>query len=144
MVEQTQLLFHEKLDFKLMSTVKAKQEAIKNAYGEAWEKVKSHVDKNGWVSTEYYKVPHYHETDTEFRARGLYIRPKSLSGIEDNNGWTRSEDQLPTGEGMIHHCIEGKYAGRIDVDDWLSYHSYNGSDFNSHWKPYVEPKPPLY
>ena len=33
-----------------MTNSEAKQEAIKNAYGEFWETVKDYVDGNGWCS----------------------------------------------------------------------------------------------
>src|SRR5215217_5695698 len=59
----------------------AKQEAIKKAYGNHYSICKPNSD--GWgeaigVDTDKYEV------------RGAYgLRPKSLKGIETNNGWIR-------------------------------------------------------
>jgi len=81
-----------------------KQETIQKAYGEEhWESVKDFVDENGrlkviWGHISFY--PQYAKlalaiknSKIEFEG-DYYARPKSLRGIEDNNGWL----DLPTKE----------------------------------------------
>ncbi len=78
-----------------------KQEAIQKAYGEHWEKLKGYIDENGWVedlqactclfldffdgrisSRIFYIDCDINDIDTQ-----EFFRPKSLQGIENNNGW---------------------------------------------------------
>ncbi|WP_407533795.1 hypothetical protein [Elizabethkingia miricola] len=84
-----------------------KQQAIKAAYGEHWDKVKDYVNKNGWCDfksvfgdigngkgLEGIEL----ETMDNYDPKYCYWkRPKSLSGIENNRGWTRieSEEDIP-------------------------------------------------
>ena len=87
-----------------------KEEKIQEAYGEHWQYVKDHVDKNGWVNAYQWlggcgNTRIYHEMkDIELHCLDSYHRdycyrfiPKSLQGIEENNGWIKieSEDDLP-------------------------------------------------
>lgn len=80
------------------NTETKKQEAIRLAYGEYWgnliEQAKQCALKNdGWISSILQHAPK--ELELDF---GNYqYRPKSLSGIEDNNGWISilSEEDLP-------------------------------------------------
>lgn len=88
----------------------AKQQAIENAYGEYWDKVKDYVNDNGWI-TELHTSIHYetsevgiylnsfiYDINIHFEVIGNRLIPKSLIGIHDNNGWIiiESEDDLPT------------------------------------------------
>ncbi|MCT3693471.1 hypothetical protein HZQ92_18035, partial [Elizabethkingia anophelis] len=84
-----------------------KLQAIKAAYGEYWDKVKDYVNKNGWC--DFKSV--FGDIDNGKGLEGIELetmdnydpkycywkRPKSLSGIENNRGWTRieSEKDLP-------------------------------------------------
>lgn len=85
------------------NTETKKQEAIRLAYGDYWEKCKNYIDKNGWCNVRR-KVNFQEITDKlgwETKIGNQYVwRPKSLSGIEDNNGWTSilSEEDLPKDE----------------------------------------------
>ena len=83
-----------------MTNLEAKQEAIKNAYGEYWEQVKDYVNENGWCDvSKYSKIkdiePEF--SDIENKIGVFDMRPKSLQGIENNNGWIKveSEADLP-------------------------------------------------
>jgi hypothetical protein len=66
-----------------------KQEKIREAYGEHWETVKDYVDLDGWI--DFRIAPEYFLRERKFDAIGKYeerlLRPKSLAGIEHNNGW---------------------------------------------------------
>lgn len=65
-----------------------KEEIIKEAYGDHWDLFKEHVDENGWVGgrkSGYSLVRYFDVADLEFRV--YKSRPKTLKGIEYNNGW---------------------------------------------------------
>ena len=71
-----------------METLNAKQEAIKNAYGEYWENVKDYVDNDGWINNSIPKFTfeQLKNLDLEYK-NDVFFRHKSLQGIENNNGW---------------------------------------------------------
>ena len=70
-----------------------KEEKIKEAWGYAWDFIDGHVKENalyyGWVHKLNINI-HFNELNIELQQhytdKWLY-RPKSLQGIEDNNGW---------------------------------------------------------
>ncbi len=90
----------------------AKQEAIRKAYGELYEVMKENInhttgsyliesthfyDKNDFYKRELFDVREYSDSL-------LVITPKSLQGLENNNGWIR-----------------------IESEDWLKEHRINSS-----------------
>lgn len=106
-----------------------KQEAIRLAYGDKYESAKNILDENGWCN--------YQLNDERELIRGIspremeceynnfkqdnvnlkyFWRPKSLSGIETNNGWISilSEDDLPKYENAKYHG--GKF---LNNGDWI-------------------------
>lgn len=126
-----------------------KEEKIQEAWGEYWEQFSSGIkskalSNNGWLY--YDDITDYRGTlvdciDTE---RDIDLcRPKSLQGIEDNNGWIKieSEDDLPKdsfnywiyqSDGIItsiRHYVENK-----------KYYKINAT----HYQPIEKPKPPVY
>lgn len=125
-----------------------KQEAIKNAYGDAWEKVAEYVDDNGWIGRDSvcpsdfnfgYPDDDIHIKTPAFE-RDYFWRPKALSGIEDNNGWIKIEDREPEDGLDIEYCYFGspQVGSQKFLPDSIDTYAI------THWKPYVEPKPPLY
>ena len=80
----------------------AKQQAIEKSYGEHWDECKEYVDENGFLRLDYSdtgkklhikmwriaKQNGWHLKD---------IRPASLNGLSNNNGWIKieSEEDLP-------------------------------------------------
>lgn len=93
----------------------------------------------------------FHESDfncNNFRKlsalHGFYIRPITLDGIEDNNGWQKIEgDQdLPKENGMYNvYYKDGTISSRyydVRLNDW------NVEPKATHYQPIVKPKPPLY
>ena len=134
-----------------MKTNNLKQQAIEAAYGVHWKIVKNDVDENGWIQPiedEPYFCPSIGELEqhnTEFK-----FRPKSLQGIETNNGWIDSEKDLPEQGGEYHVVIKGKLDKAVYVKSnrWL----VNGNDYPkttqtqgiSHYQPIVKPKPPIF
>ena len=129
---------------EIFTKIMTKQEKIQEAYGKYWEVVYEYVDKNGWCSA-YWKTKTYFQT--EFTSEKW--RPKSLQGIENNNGWIRieSEADLPK-EGMHHsilldsECINGYR--NYDVIVFYEVNSKFRKKDISHYQPIEKPKPPIY
>jgi len=133
----------------------AKQDKIKEVYGEHWESIKDFVDENGrlkviWGHISFY--PQYAKLASAIKNSNIefegdyYARPKSLQGIEDNNGWTKieSEDDLPKEKGLICEFLNKnkKTATYVSVDrvydkDWF-LRRY------THWRPKEILKLPIY
>lgn len=137
-----------------------KKQAIKEAYGELWETVKDYVYAEGYVLAR--DVPGIRdmignaEMIIDAPGRPAY-RPKSLKGIEDNNGWKRidSEADLPKMAGTYHVIVslpshlKGKTVDkpRLDILHVMPgsgkvWKYYNG--LVTHWQLIVEPEKPLY
>ncbi len=74
-----------------MNNLEAKQEAIKNAYVEYWEKVKDYVDNHGFANLDNSFT--YEDMGLELQDNGNW-RPPSLSGIEYNNGWIELKERF--------------------------------------------------
>jgi len=128
--------------------MKKKQELIKEAYGESWDHVKDVADPHGWVNEDdvTFDMADFKSTEIEFSTYASgYWRVKGLSGIDDNNGWTRTSDRLPkdgqsvvvwyTGLGNYQYPQDYEYYS--DRKKWMIENT-------SHWRPKVEIKPPLY
>ena len=140
----------------------AKQEAIRKAYGEYWHS-NLNVQHDGSVPigliskdnlhNELQKAIEYvfpgiltNEIDietidsTQDGYFDVYIRPKSLQGIESNNGWIRieSEEDLPKEPIMSHYirrCDDEYCIGIVDSSD---------IDRITHYQPIVKPEKPIY
>jgi hypothetical protein len=78
-----------------------KQEKIQEAYGNGstWNRLKINTDSDGWCRNEAFapntdlldlldldKIDRWVKSDIQ---GNLIFRPKSLDGIEDNNGWVK-------------------------------------------------------
>ena len=132
-----------------MTNLEAKQEAIKKAYGEYWENVKDYVDENGWASYPNVQKHDYDFGKLEFKDGCTFLRPESLQGIENNNGWIKieSEADLPK-EGMHHsilldsECINGYR--NYDVIVFYEVNSKFRKKEISHYQPIEKPKPPIF
>lgn len=129
--------------------------AIQAAYGEYWDKVSPFVNSNGYCLFDYSKSDitlagiHYaasgfkqFEVDSAHKEDVMYWRPKSLSGFESNNGWTRVDECLPKNKGDYYVCINGELNGEV-------LHSHEiclmGNPLEvSHWGPIDPVKPPIY
>lgn len=115
----------------------AKQEAIEKAYGEHWDIVGKHVDEDGYLhhpkGGEVTFEPFIGFMD-EHPTKDAY-RPKSLSGIETNNGWISilSEDDLPK-PNLNYDIVED---GHIYYDVWFTGEMWikDPNTFNpTHWR----------
>ena len=98
--------------------MKSKQEVIQ----EAWEQwgipySEKYVDANGFIAMKQdlpeivygalLDIRYSAEGHKDFDYKGGLYRPKSLQGIENNNGWTRieSESDLPKENMVFMECI---------------------------------------
>lgn len=140
-----------------------KQKAIREAYGEHWEQVKDFVNENGWFEYDFYdqnKSQKYKtaldlvadKINTLPNSAHTRIIPKSLQGIDSNNGWLSVEEHgLPKeaiGEYFV--CVKGKPINGSCA--WIlstsSFCSRDGmfaqGSLISHYQPVVKPKPPIY
>jgi hypothetical protein len=131
-----------------------KEEVIQQAYGEYWEQAKEFVDEKGWFNRGKLK---YKDCLFLFGKDSLlfekyaqdYFRPKSLQGIEHNNGWIKieSEKDLPEENGtyFTHSKTYYKPFFRVDVFCGRLRNSFqNGTSCFTHYQPIIKTKPPIY
>lgn len=142
--------------------MKTKENVIKEAYGEYWESVKDFVNENGWFEYDFYsqnKSKKYKKAfdfvceniETECNSNVTVIRPKSLQGIENNNGWIKiqSEEDLPKDEENLDYwvmedeqIVHAKFMH--ESKKWYCDIDLNLRLLPSHYQPMVKPKPPIY
>lgn len=149
-----------------------KQEAIQKAYeaaGVDWDKVKEFVDDSGncmmydsfgkklnlsfqemgFTQEQYKNVFHSGVNEKS----ELMYRPKSLSGIDTNNGWTKieSENDLPKdndayfvaySDGSVEHFLTGSWIRTFK--ELESNPEYPPKRILTHYQPIQKPKPPIY
>lgn len=129
-----------------------KEEKIKEAYGSNYDRFKNVIDEYGWNQKRIfnYQDLDYENFDYKETGHGIYIsRPKSLRGIENNNGWIKieSKEQLlklySENEGLNMFFVINKKGymsidslGKVRANRWFS--SY------THYKIIINPQPPIY
>jgi len=142
-----------------------KQKAIKEAYGEYWDEVYQFIDDNGWCTQlDFSKPPserRNHRTLSEMGFKendGLLDvglnhitgnnvwRPKSLQGIENNNGWIKieSENDLPKEDCDCH--IEYK-DGSVSIDKYfINFKMFNSNNWRHilSYQKIIKPKKRIY
>ena len=122
-----------------------KEEKIKEAYGEYWEQLKPFIDCEGWMHR--IDFPTKHNIEIEEHSNQYHIRPKSLQGIEDNNGWIKieSRDDFPNFSDDVFYNLHD-----IDNNETVYYKTYDDLEFMwkkgiiTHYKQIIEEKPPIY
>lgn len=120
-----------------------KQEIIKQAYGEHWGKVCEYVDEKGWCHG-YWNICEVLNGISKPRSQGTKWRPKSLEGLEDNNGWINIESYQDLPKETGHYWV--KRGREISVNYIIvpeSFHSCFLANL-THYKPIEKPKPPIY
>ena len=132
-----------------MNNLEAKQEAIKKAYSEYWEKVKDYVDNGGYIDNSIPKFTfgQVKNLDLEYK-NDVFFRPKSLQGIENNNGWVKieSEKDLPKESGL-YFGKDYEFGTDMTFFDFETkeWEDSNGYLLNiTHYQPIEKPKPPIY
>lgn len=129
-----------------------KEEKIKEAWRSNYNEFSEYIDSDGWA-----RYPHFQKQEMiedvrpiEFRSQGTDFRPKSLQGIETNNGWIKieSEDDLPKehdelfevglldNQGNFNH-EKKRCSGKSVKWMWVN-------KLISHYQPIIKPKPPIY
>jgi len=133
-----------------------KQEKIQEAYGDNWELVKDYIDKNGWVESGYFDINtklirvvdnFQGEKETKYDLRNSnYVvwRPKSLQGIENNNGWIKIESEEQIKEFQNEFCWVVMNNGEMDKG-YIHSSNYNFLlKSATHYQPIQKPQPPIY
>lgn len=133
-----------------------KQEKIQEAYGEYWElfsveEQENILKNNGWVMKFnhplHWEMCKFFEIETSDYGVGTSWRPKSLQGIENNNGWIKieSENDLPKETidvfwmDKTQGIICGKYYAINDYDN-IKFLIENAT----HYQPITKPQSPIY
>lgn len=142
-----------------------KREVIRKAYGEHWDLHKDNVDEFGWsylgnnsrllnnydcslVGEWLQKGYDSFKTGENSHIQQVYVRPKSLQGIENNNGWFSIEEHgLPKpGEyRVISHNYDKPQIEEYNGKMWYDKISGTFSPcLVTHYKPIEQEKLPLY
>ena len=116
-----------------------KQEIIKQAYGEHWDKVCEYVEENGWCNSYWGKEYTDLNGVGKTKKDPLYWRPKSLQGIEDNNGWIKLNG-LPNE--ITNRC--SMWIMTKNGIEYLKENEFLPIGYATHYKPVEKPKPPIY
>ena len=131
-----------------------KQEFIEQAYGKYYPLVERLLTEDGFAP--YALLRDSEGITFEFKEMHLiygspesYVRPKSLKGLETNNGWIKieSEKDLPK-EHMsvfLFEPIDG-----IGIGSWCNlqmiFKTRFGNEYKpvTHYQPIIKPQKPLY
>jgi len=132
-----------------------KKEKIQEAYGEYWETVKDYVDENGFINEEkvdwLFNESEIEQKELVYMVNGMkeYVnswRPKSLQGIENNNGWTKieSEDDLLKESGEYWTAI-GESPDEVFYNEFVERKYFKWRNIEvTHYQPIQKPQPPIY
>lgn len=113
----------------------SKQEAIQKAYGEHWELVKETVNENGWFDYDYEKhrkIADNIPLESYSQFSSSVVRPKSLQGIENNNGWIKIHREEDIPKELIDTGTEVFLSRNKIVFIGYFYKAYGGLNYNVH------------
>ena len=131
-----------------MNNLEAKQEAIKKAYGEYLEEVRRCIDEKGWCSFNLKKYFKEDLIDSKVYRDKLLYRPKSLQGIENNNGWIKveSEADLPKNDDdyWVMTSIKDDEVQQLSNLIVIRCLNLEKNIKITHYKPIEKPKSPIY
>lgn len=128
----------------------SKQQKIKEAYVDAWIiidfSIQEKILENNGFTYEINESWLQNKMGVELELKDKYCRPKSLQGIENNNGWIKieSENDLPKEEGnyMIFHNQDNMQTSETFSKNIVhKLFKYNSI---THYQPIEKPKPPIY
>jgi len=123
-----------------------KKEKIQEAYGEYWELVKDVVSEHGWVNRDLLNIDDINDFHTE---SVFYVddtlRPKSLQGIENNNGWVKieSEADLPIDKSTQYSTCKEDKVFQSTINCGTVKHWFNIGKI-THYQPITKPLKPIY
>lgn len=133
--------------------------AIINAYAEYWEQLPKEAQQqalqnNGFIQQNYLidsrgslldclDFEWMDTYDSEFGLSIRVFRPKSLQGIENNNGWIciESEEDLPK-EDCIYWVVKDNSI--TEMENWEITLNFHNKRNLTHYQPIEKPKPPIY
>lgn len=110
-----------------------KQEKIKEVYGVFYKEC--NPDENGWTK---WTAPERF-SDLQFNAYKDLMRPLSLNGIEDNNGWIKLNGLANEISDRCPMWIMTK-----NGIEYLKENEFLPIGYATHYKPIEKPKPPIY
>jgi len=132
----------------------SKQKAIREAYGEYFEEMKTFINENGWFNknsfwNNTFSFGVYENIDLLFTHKEDFMIPTIISNIETNNGWIKieSEADLPEESDTYFTYSEVWWEPfyRIDVFTGILKNSFtNGKSCFTHYQPIIKPQPPIY
>lgn len=103
---------------------------------ERFDAIKSFIDSHGWLSGSLGGVD---ENLLDFS--GHEQRPKSLQGIETNNGWIEMKNkpnELPCIPMELYNILTKKHYVSTIATEYIPLYEY------THYKPLELSKPPIY
>lgn len=137
--------------------MKSKEEVIREAYGEFYDVCSP--DKNGWTLTDESKAGYeFLDDKIEYLDFDYFNewRPKSLKGIENNNGWIiiENKNSLPKKDCRCEFIkysgehLYGRFENRMSglfIDESKRFESpEHRPESISHYKEIHQFSPPLY
>lgn len=123
-----------------------KEKLIRKAYGDDYDTLiaAGELREDGWSCGDNSNYP-----DIEWcPGYPQYWRPKELSGIQDNNGWTKieSEEDLPSEDSekmYLGYCLATQQMQSSPMPEGIIRLSFK-MGWLTHFREYELPKPPLY
>ena len=124
-----------------------KEEKIKESWGELFD---TSISEEGFKNVENEEVfcvnTKYPRHEFEYRREtfdNINVRPKSLQGVEHNNGWftlNNVAEEIPIELDSIELCNinTGEYYISTDTHEFIEIGRF------SHWKPLEKSKYPLF
>lgn len=126
-----------------------KEEKIKEAWGQDYSKA---VREDGWSTIKPLNIDLF-DVKTEI-CRDVYpndserkiYRPKSLQGVEHNNGWVKleSEDDLPKNEDGLYSLTHIDKDGYLPAESYYILEKFWRSGTITHYQPIEKRQPPIY
>lgn len=129
-----------------------KEEKIKEAYGEYWDKMKLWINIDGWFNKNAFFNKNfffkYDDLNLFFYHKEDFMIPISLKGIENNNGWIKieSENDLPDNiEGLWEVVRNGEqiFIELLKDNKQRLYKDFL-KDGITHYKIKEKSQPPIY
>lgn len=123
-----------------------KQEIILKAWGHNIPN--GGIDENGWSKESCtYGTFDVIKYDQQHYLEGAYIRPKSLKGVENNNGWIiiNNTEDLPKEECWVRVFCQSNVP-----DSPICYRTLKSKvikemlPYITHFQPIITPAPPIY
>lgn len=120
--------------------MKTKEEVIKEAWDFAYN---PHIYDDGWFDMnclEYVPNMSSFLDKIEHEFKGKFVRPKSLQGIENNEGWIKLNGIVNEIDFDGDIFIYTKY-GNIEL---LTQKDFLPINYATHYQKIIKPKPPLH